>query len=97
MNELKSPDLPIATDPITRQEFMRVISQFRTDPFFSKLPLPDFAYEELPEYKDTEKSRIRENLEYQKQQLSAKTEDERVANARERLRRKLAEKNKQRQ
>jgi hypothetical protein len=93
MEELKSPDLPIATDTITRQEFMRVISQFRGDPYFSKLPLPDFAYEELPEYKDTEKSRIRENLNYQKQQLSAKTEDERINNACERLRKKVEAKN----
>jgi hypothetical protein len=93
MDELKSPDLPIATDPITRQEFMRVIRQFRGDPYFSKLPLPDFAYEELPEYRDTEKSRIRENLDYHKQQLLAKTEDERINNARERLRKKLEAKN----
>ncbi len=91
MDKLKSPDTPIATEPISRLEFMRVIHQFRCDPFFSKLPLPDFAYEELPEYQNTEKSRIRENLEYQKQQLSAKTEEERVANARERLRRNLAQ------
>jgi hypothetical protein len=90
--DLKSPE--VATQPITRQEFMNIISQYRNDPFFSRLPLPDFAYQELPEYKNTEMSRIGENYDYQKKQASAKTPEEREQNMRERLKRKLEAKQK---
>ena len=92
MDTIESPGVaeatPIDTRPITREEFMAVMSQFKHVHEFDRLPLPAFAYEELPEYKDTELGRLNENSNYAKAQEKA-TPEQREQNMKERLRKKL--------
>lgn len=87
--------VPIDTRPISKDEFLQMIQQFRGDPAFSALPLPAFCYEQMPEFKNTEKERLNENFEYQKKQINAKDDNERLNNMKDRLRRKLEQKRKQ--
>ncbi len=85
----ETPEVPIDNRHITRDEFMALLAGYRNEPEFSRLPLPTFAYQALPEYKGTELERMEDNIQYQQKQSKATSQEERESHMRERLRRKL--------
>lgn len=91
--ELKAPeDSHKSTQPISKAEFLKEIEPFRHLPDFMKLPLPSFVFQELPEFRGTPQERIEENIQYLEKQEKAETEEQKLENARERLRKKLEKK-----
>lgn len=86
--------IPIDTRPITKEEFLQIMSRFRQDQEFTRLPMPTFAYEHFEEFKDTELAREEDNYQYTAKQLKETDDEKRKRNLQERMKKRLEEKNK---